>query len=472
MVHRIRRLIGRYAGLVVKHETLVLLVALATLAVSLWGAFGLKLRSDLKELLPPDYQSVKELNRVIERVGGVGSLIIAVQGPDVDANKRFMDDLAAKLKQLPEGTIRSLNYKGDEIRSFYEDHFLYYLDRDDLENFYSRLKRRIDYEKFKRTPFFLELGEEAPDSEGENFDFDNMRERYEKRFQAPVATVDDYYGGEWGEMLVMIVRPYGATVTIDSARSLIASIDGVVGELNPSSYNPKMRVDYCGDVKSTIEEYETIKHDVLSTSLLCVALVSLSIIIFFLRIRVVFLLGATLVVAISWTFALTRLVIGYLNAQTAFLGSIIVGTGINYGIILIARYLEERKKHRAPAEAMQHAMEVTAAPVFLAAATTAISFAVLFAARIRGLSQFGFIGATGIMLCWAATMFVLPAMTIFSERILRLVRRDRAGAQERALRYRHAHCGALADGDSRAGRDGRRGVRGRDRALCSQRDGI
>ncbi|MFA4875408.1 MAG: MMPL family transporter, partial [bacterium] len=420
MVHRIRRIIGRYAGLVVKHELIVLLVTLATLVISVWGASQLKLKSDLKELLPPNYESVKELDRVIDKVGGVGSLIIAVQSPDVDANKRFMDDLAARLSQLPPGTIRSLNYKGDEIRKFYEDHFLYYIDKDDLDLFYSRLKHRIDYEKFKRTPFFLELGEEAPEPEA--LEFEDIRARNEKKFSAPIATVDDYYGGEWGEMLVMVVRPFGSTVTIDSARQFIATIDGAVKETNPSSYEPRMRVDYCGDVKSTIDEYETLKHDIVSTSLLCIALVSLAIIVFFLRIRVVFLLGATLIVAIAWTFALTRLVIGYLNAQTAFLGSIIVGTGINYGIILMARYLEERKKHRAPAEAMRHAMETTAAPVFLAAATTAISFAVLFVARIRGLSQFGFIGAAGVMLCWAATMFVLPAMTTLSERILKLVK--------------------------------------------------
>ncbi len=431
MVDRIRRLISSYARLVVKHERLVLLVALATFLLSLWGASGLTLKSDLKELLPPDYESVRELNRVIDRVGGVGSLIVAVQSPDTGANKRFMDDLAARLRELPEGTVRSINYKADDIRRYYEDHFLYYIDLDDLELFHSRLKRRIDYEKFKRTPFFFELGGEAP--EPERLDFDDIRERNEKKVSAPIATVDDYYGGEWGEMLVMVLRPYGSTVTIDSARGFIATIDGAVQSLNPASYDPRMRVEYCGDVKSTIEEYETLRHDILSTTLLCVGLVSLAIILFFLRVRVIFLLGATLMVGVAWTFALTRLAIGYLNAQTAFLGSIIVGTGINYGIVLIARYLEERKRHRSPEEAMVLAMESTVTPVFLAAITTVASFAVLFMARIRGLSQFGFIGAVGVAFCWIATFFVLPAMTILSERILRLVRPRRAPERRSAL---------------------------------------
>ena len=39
-------------------------------------------------------------------------------------------------------------------------------------------------------------------------------------------------------------------------------------------------------------------------------------------------------------FAVAELAIGYLNSSTAFLGSIILGNGINYGIVLGARYRE------------------------------------------------------------------------------------------------------------------------------------
>ena len=44
-------------------------------------------------------------------------------------------------------------------------------------------------------------------------------------------------------------------------------------------------------------------------------------------------------------FAIAALTIGYLNTNTAFLGSIILGNGINFGIILLARYREQRGRH-------------------------------------------------------------------------------------------------------------------------------
>ena len=43
--------------------------------------------------------------------------------------------------------------------------------------------------------------------------------------------------------------------------------------------------------------------------------------------------------------------VGHLNANTAFLGSIVVGNGINVSIILTARYLEERRRGLAVADA-------------------------------------------------------------------------------------------------------------------------
>lgn len=427
----IKRLTSRYCDLISKRGLLVFALIAISLVASLFAASKIQLRSDLKELLPPSFQSVKELDRLLARIGGVGSLIVVAESPNLEANKRFMDDLAARLNALPPETIRYVNYKADDIRKFYEDHFLYYLDQPDLDLVYNRIKSRVDYEKFKKTPFFFDLGEE--DVGPPKLEFDDISERNKKHYSAPVSTVDDYYGGEWGRMLIMIVRPFGAALSVDSARSLISTIEGVVDGMNPSSYEPSMKIGFCGDVKSTIEEYETLRYDIASTAILCIVLIAASIVIYFLRLRVVFLIGASLAVAIAWTFALTQIVIGYLNAQTAFLLSIIVGTGINYGIILMARYIEERKRDKSPIDAMKLAMSQIITPTFLAAGTTSIAFAALLIARTRGLSQFGFIGGAGVMLCWLSAILVLPILTIKSERVMKIVRVRKEPARRSAL---------------------------------------
>ena len=47
-------------------------------------------------------------------------------------------------------------------------------------------------------------------------------------------------------------------------------------------------------------------------------------------------------------FAVAELAFGYLNSSTAFLGSIIIGNGINYAIVLMSRYEEHRARGEDP----------------------------------------------------------------------------------------------------------------------------
>lgn len=407
-----------YLGFINKHLYFTLAIIVAITAVSIYFAAHLGIKSDLKELLPENYRSVQELNKMIDRVGGVGSLIITAESPSFEANKQFMDALASKLDELPEGTIRYVDYKSDEVKSFYEKYFLYYLSTTDLNKLYDSVQRRIDYEKVRHSPLFIDLTDEDPLLS----EINDIKDRNQKNYSSPVQTVENYYGGEWGRMLIMIVRPYGATLTVDNARKLIGTVQGIVSGLDPKTFDYRLKIGYCGDVMSTVEEYDTLKKDIVSTALLCISLVAAAIVIFFLRLRIVVLLGSTLIIAVAWTFAVTYFLIGYLNSQTAFLGSIIVGTGINYGIIVIARYVEERRKNKAHMIAMKEAVFHTASSTFLAAATTALSFAVLLIAKIKGLSQFGVIGAVGVMLCWVATMLVLPALTLVTERVRDMIK--------------------------------------------------
>jgi len=421
MKDKIHRFIASYVVFLSKHNTVLVWFFLGLLLLSGVFASGLKLKSDIKELLPPNYEGVGEMKRVLARVGGVGSLIVVVEGPSASSNERFMDDLNSSLNKFPKGYIRYVEYNASEVKKFYKDNFLYYLNVDDLNTIYDRLKRRVDYEKFRHTPFYFSL-----DSDNEqdylDLNFNDIKKRNEDKFSSPISTFGNYYGDRWGHMLIMIVRPYGSNITIKSAKKLIDMVKGAAEKLNPNSYDGGVKVSYCGNVVSTIEEYQTLKHDILSTAFLCVFLVAVAIFLYFLRIRVIFLLGGTLLVSIVWTFAIIRLTIGYLNAQTAFLGSIIVGTGINYGIILMARYIEERKHRQNAVDSMTIAVEKTLKPTLLAASTTAVAFAVLLLARIRGLSQFGFIGATGVVLCWVSSLTVLPSIMLMSERFSKIIK--------------------------------------------------
>jgi predicted exporter len=116
-----------------------------------------------------------------------------------------------------------------------------------------------------------------------------------------------------------------------------------------------------------------------------------------------------------------------LNASTAFLGSIVVGNGVNASIMWLGRYFEERRAGKDVRAAIEAAHVGTAAGSFAATMAAMLAYGSLLMTGYHGFRDFGVIGALGMLLCWIAAYGLLPALTVISERVrpLRFVDRHR-----------------------------------------------
>jgi uncharacterized protein len=125
----------------------------------------------------------------------------------------------------------------------------------------------------------------------------------------------------------------------------------------------------------------------------------------------------TIVVGVSWSFGFTEVAIGQLNLATGFLFTIIAGNGINAGVIYMARYLEARRSGEPLATAIRVAHQETWVATLTACVAASAAYASLTATEFRGFRDFGFIGAVGMLLCWVATYWTMPAILVALERI-------------------------------------------------------
>lgn len=403
-----------------------LLLALLTLPLFFfcaWKTSHLELRSDFKELLPDHFQSVKDLDRILARVKSTDSLIIAIQCDDYRASIRFALDLIAKLKEYPKDFIQQIDYNVSDIKDFFQKNKYLYVDKEDLQDLHDRLKKRIEREKIKGTGLFLEL--ETKEEKEEEFSTKNIEDKYKKKTSHYDDYMDGYFFGEGGKLMAIVVRPPGAATGVAFAKKLIEKVNQTIADLNPKSYHPSMEVGLTGKFRRVLFIYQALIDDIVSTSLLVVGLVSLVVFLYFRRVRMVFLMGWTVFNGVVWTFAVTAYKIGYVTTQTAFLGAIIVGNGINYSLILMARYLEERKRGLPCLEALQIAIPKTFVATLASSLTTSVAFATLIVTQIKGFSHFGFIGGLGMFLCWVATYSILPVFLSISESILPLPQKER-----------------------------------------------
>jgi hypothetical protein len=120
-----------------------------------------------------------------------------------------------------------------------------------------------------------------------------------------------------------------------------------------------------------------------------------------------------LIVASLFAFGLASLPpfgVTELNSNTAFLGSIILGNGVNFGIIQLARYVEERRRGVSIEDALPRALAATRQGTLSAALAAGVAYASLVAMQFRGFRQFGIIGGLGMLFAWATTFLLGPPL--------------------------------------------------------------
>src|SRR5262249_36404540 len=115
-------------------------------------------------------------------------------------------------------------------------------------------------------------------------------------------------------------------------------------------------------------------------------------------------------------YAFARLCFGYVNAAGAFLGAIIVGNGINYPIVLFARYRELRARGMEAHVARREAVVSALRAELVGASVASIAYGSLAVTEFRGFKQFGLIGLVGMMLVWVSIIPLVPALVVVLER--------------------------------------------------------
>src|SRR5688572_2732022 len=99
------RILESYARFMVRFPGLVLIVLLVLGIISGFLASKLRIESDQLKLISQDLQEVKDVNRVVDMVGGAGYLMLAIRGTD-----------EKKLKETSEGVAKFLNEDKENVR--------------------------------------------------------------------------------------------------------------------------------------------------------------------------------------------------------------------------------------------------------------------------------------------------------------------------------------------------------------------
>ncbi|HET9762820.1 MAG TPA: MMPL family transporter, partial [Casimicrobiaceae bacterium] len=126
--------------------------------------------------------------------------------------------------------------------------------------------------------------------------------------------------------------------------------------------------------------------------------------------RVVCAVLLTLMVGLAITTALGLLVYDRFNLISVAFAVLFIGLGVDFGIQFCVAYRAQREHAADPAAAVAAAARNIGPSLALAAMSTALGFYAFAPTAYRGLAELGFIAGTGMLVAFAASITLLPAL--------------------------------------------------------------
>jgi uncharacterized protein len=376
----------------------LVIVAIATALI----AFRLPLYADFSYLLPQDAPAVRDLRKLEARVKTPDIVLVVIEAPTAPLRAAATAELATAIAAFPRDLVERVIADDAEQRAFLRAHRYLLVPLDDLVAARDGLARYLHAAKLAANPLFIDL-EDHPVDRRELDDLRAKRQRAESQLDRSSSVSANGLVGK------LEIRSAFRSTDPEMGHRLLAALDDVRARIVAA--HPGVAIGVTGSVVFAAVEHDAIAHGIALSSLVTTLLVALVLALYFRSATLLVLLVVTIAVATVASFGAAALTVGHLNAATAFLGAVIAGNGINYGIILTGRYLEERR-HRGIDEALATALSTTARPTAVASLCAAVSYGALGASSFTGFGDFAAIGGVGMLLCWVTTYVLLPALIL------------------------------------------------------------
>jgi predicted RND superfamily exporter protein len=418
----VKRAIRAVVRFVMRFYFLVIIAAAALSAAAYprTARFFTDINTDLAELIPQDYETVKTIKKIREKFKSIKTMILIVEDEDPKKARTAVDELDKFLRKDPlVGDVESKK-RG---YNFFDKHKLLFIDLDDLVTIRDRIDRRIQREKLGG--LYIDFEDEGEDEE---FKFGDIESKYKSKYS--VGATSEYFTNDLETTYSIYVYPEKEPEELPETDAFYRHIRKIVGEFQREHANPTTQIYFSGPIRTRVDEYNTVIKDLQRAGLISGIGIALILILYFRRIFAVGLLFLPLTIGIITTFAFSSLFIKNLNLVTSFLFAILGGLGVEIGIHMLARYIEERRppffvsagstgpgSGKNMEEALFSVLYHTGGSALTSAATVSATFLILVVNDFKGFSEFGFIAGTGLIINFLCYIFVFPSLLVAAEKI-------------------------------------------------------
>ena len=359
----------------------------------------------MDNLLPQDLPLIKDFNQVVSKTGGSGPLVVVLENLDPIRSSEVIDDLAKILKKIP-GT----QFVDAKIpKEYLNNKQLLLIPRGDLLTLESLMTEAIDYARaqFGGFPAFFE--EEEP--------FNPIKLRNLAKDYQIFEEIEPYHKGKQKNNYYIFIKAKGTVTDTDFTEKFIFTVQEAINKSGLEDKYSELKIKLTGSMVVRLEENNFIRSDLKNAAVMA-AVLAISVIFIYTRSwSSIPLIVFPLLISLTYTFALARLIIGHLNIISGCLVAILMGLGIDYGIHLYIRFKQELLKEKSITEAVEVVVTQVGRSGLIAMLTTMSVFSILSFSDFQGFSEFGKIATLGIVCAFITYYFLFPAQALFYDKI-------------------------------------------------------
>jgi len=390
-----------YTNITKRFPGTLLLFALILSGYSIYLAADLKFNPKMDNLLPQDLPLIKEFNEVVSKTGGSGPLVVVLENLDPIQSSEVIDNLAKLFRKIP-GT----QFVDSEIpKRFLKNKQLLLVPRGDLLALETLMAEAIDYARGQFGGFLEE----------ETFNPIKLR-NLAKDYQI-FEEIETYHRGKQKNNYYIFIKPKGTVTDTDFTKNFISAVQETINKSGLEEKYNDLNINLTGSMVVRLEENNFIQSDLKNAAVIA-AIMAISIIFIYTRSWFsIPLIIFPLLLSLTYTFALARLIIGHLNIISGFLIAILMGLGIDYGIHLYIRFKQELLKEKPISEAVEVVVTQVGRSGLIAMLTTMSVFSILSFSDFEGFSEFGQIATLGIVCAFVTYYFTFPAQALLYDKI-------------------------------------------------------
>ncbi len=438
-------ILARSVSSFVKHRAIFLILALVMTLLSAWAAYNMDILTSRRALLPAKVDVTKRLNSFLKKFGSANDLIAVIQGAPRPELEKFTSQLARRLEK--DKNIRSVNERVDVL--FFLKHAYLMIPPDVLRQFSSVVDSLIGVappekldnwsDAWKRTEDWLD---NPPDLGSMDVDLKTAREgmhlvlfvleQWLRWLDAPEAPnsiawntmlarhgaqslASGYYTSRDGKMLFMFVRPEDASEEFEHLDPFIQAVRNAATQLQEKwrkAGKTPPSVGLTGLPEASYEEFVAVRHDIKLTITTAIGLIILLILVWLRSLRWAIVVFVPMAIGVVWNIGAAYLILGHLTIITSGFTAILFGLGIDYGIFMSTRIIEERQTESDLLTAIVKGTLASARALLVAGGATVLIFVSLSFVEFDGFSELGIVAASGVLLVLVST-FVLQPIAFF-----------------------------------------------------------